>query len=135
MSIDSGVDADDFFEKGFNLDDPQYIKEKELKVSVLSQNITDEPIAFRLQDWIRDDPSEHDFSKLSIQIKYMCSKMNDHKIEYDVWVDMLLEWGKNIKHLGKGMNVAIKDFEWRAQTLNSNRDLLLKHGIITKDSD
>ena len=47
---------------------------------------------------------------------------------------MLLEWSKHMKHLGKGMQVACQDFETRAFHLKNNRELLLKHGIIQKDS-
>lgn len=60
--------------------------------------------------------------------------MDDHTIEYDVFVAMLHEWSKNIKHLGKGFNVAIKDFESRVYYMNNNRDLLVKHGLIEKNS-
>lgn len=72
------------------------------------------PFVFRLEDWQRDDENEHNFSKLVLQLKYICSKMEDHTIEYDVWVDMMYEWAKNMKHLGKGMQVACQDFESRA---------------------
>lgn len=92
------------------------------------------PIVFRLEDWKREDPLEHNYRKLIIQLKYMCTQMEDHSIEYDVWVDMLYEWSKNIKHFGKGMQVACKDFESRAWYLTNNRELLVKHGVITKES-
>lgn len=62
--------------------------------------------------------------------------MEDHSIEYDVWVDQYYEWSKNLKHLGKGMQVACKDFESRAWYLTNNRELLVKHGVITtKDKE
>lgn len=51
-----------------------------------------------------------------------------------MWIDMLYEWSKNMKHLGKGMQVACQDFESRAWYLTNNRDLLVKWGIITEDS-
>lgn len=89
---------------------------------------------FRLEDWKDSDPSLHNFRKLVLEMRYICQQLAEDSIELDVWVDMLQEWAKNIKHLGKGMNVACKDFEWRAWSLMNNRALLLKHGIITEDS-
>ena len=66
-------------------------------------------------------------------MKYLSDKTDNHKIEYDIWVDMLREWAKNMKHLGKGMQVACQDFESRAWYLENNRQLLLKHGFLTAE--
>lgn len=132
-----GRDCVDYISAHFqevDLDDPVYIVQKEVRTSILSENMDTRPFVFRLDDWKRADETEHNFSKLVLQLKYMCTQIDKHEIEYDVWVDMLLEWSKNLKHLGKGMQVAQKDFETRADHLTKNRDLLLKHKLITKDS-
>lgn len=53
-------------------------------------------------------------------------------IEYDIYVEMLMEWSRYLKYLGKNFKVGVTDFTSRANYLTNNRDLLLKHGIITK---
>ena len=40
--------------------------------------------------------------------------MDEHAIEYDLWIILLIEWGKNVMYLGKGMKVAVKDFDDKA---------------------
>ena len=56
-----------------DLDDPVYIEEKERRSSILSQNMDKNPFTFKIEDWKREDPNEHNFQKLILKIKYMCT--------------------------------------------------------------
>lgn len=53
-------------------------------------------------------------------------------LEYDIYVEQLMEWSRNLKYLGKNFKVGVTDFTSRADYLTNNRNLLVKNGIITE---
>ena len=53
-------------------------------------------------------------------------------IEYDIYVESLMEWSRNLKYLGKNFKVGVTDFISRANYITNNRELLVKNGIITE---
>ena len=62
----------------------------------------------------------------------MCYQMESDEIEYDIYLESLMEWSRNLKYLGKNFKVGVTDFISRYNYLTNNRDLLVKNGILTK---
>lgn len=67
---------------------------------------------------------ELNFKKLVAQMKHLSIVCQSDKMEYDVYVDVLYEWLKLMKHLGTCVSLGFQDLIHKNKCMESNRKIM-----------